>query len=126
MRTLRSHFKRDTLGWRVTWRTYEIWRAFCNPVERVYSRQVLRRVDGVKRQLSRYAVISGGSDCDGMRYAGVEFCRTKVQAEACAEASYAYAEGPHAAHVVSGAEGREWQASYVPDTRDRFAERMGY
>ncbi len=126
MRTLRSRFKRDTRGWRVTWRTYEIWRLFMNPVERIYWRQVLGRIDKIKRRLSRYAVISGGTDCDGMRYAGVEFCRTKAQAEECAEQSYYHAEGPHSAHIVSGAEGREWQDSYVPDTRDRFAERMGY
>ena len=126
MRTLRSRFKRDTRGWRVTWRTYEIWRLFMNPVERVYWRQVLGRIDKIRRRLSRYAVISGGTDCDGMRYAGVEFCRTKAQAVECADRSYDHAEGPHSAHIVSGAEGRDWQDSYVPDTRDRFAERMGY
>ena len=78
MRTLRSRFKRDTLGWRLAWNTYELWRWFFGPIERVWWRQVLRRVDLVKRRLSRYAVISGGTDCDGMRYAGVVFCHTQA------------------------------------------------
>lgn len=122
MRTLRSRFRRNTIGWRVTWRAHETW-----------DRQVQSRIGRWHYHLIRrlqqsfgWACISGGSDCDGMRYAGVEYTWSRKQAEVARDAAYAGAEGPVGASIVRGSEGRTWEADYVPDTRDRFAERMGY
>ncbi len=79
-----------------------------------------------RQRFGSWAEISGGTDCDGMRYAGVSFHWCWRDAQAALDASYDNAEGPHGGQVVSGREGREWEAGYVPDTRDRYAERMGY
>ena len=80
----------------------------------------------VSYRLKPYGVISGGTDCDGMHYAGMALFWTRGAAEASAEASGEGAEGPFSAEVVSGSLARQWQAEFVPDTRDRFAEKMGY
>jgi hypothetical protein len=73
-----------------------------------------------------YGVISGGTDCDGMRYASASLHWTAAGAVAAREWAYEGAEGPCGAVIVSGTEAREWRRAYEPDTRDRFAEAMGY
>ena len=86
------------------------------------------RYDTVLKLQERYgyACISGGTDCDGMEYAGVSFHWTRSSAQQSLDAGWDGAEGPYGGSVVSGAEGREWADSYEPDTRDRFAESMNY
>jgi len=122
--TLRSRFEPDTLGWRVAWRTYEIW---SNILYRArYRSPVVRGCRELARLLKPWGEIGGGTDCDGMRYAGMSLHWTRAAAEAALEEGYDHAEGPYGGEVVTGREAREWEADYVPDTRDRFAEAMGY
>ena len=108
---------------RIVWRFREEYREFPWRLRRTFVAKAIRRI---VRSLKPWGVISGGTDCDGMRYAGAGLYWTRGAADASAEQSYDHAEGPHGARVVKGAEAREFERSYEPDTRDRFAERMGY
>ena len=77
-------------------------------------------------RFGRHAVISGGTDCDGMRYSGVSFHWTWKGADLARDDFFVGVEGRCGARIESGREGREWRRGYEPDTRDRFAEAMNY
>jgi len=86
----------------------------------------VRAYRAIAYRLKPHGVISGGTDCDGMRYAGADLFWTYAAAQECADSVADWADGPCGASVVSGSEAREWEYHHRPDTRDRFAERMGY
>ena len=73
-----------------------------------------------------WGVVTSGTDCDGMRYCTFSYHWTLAAAQADADESYYHAEGPHRADVVTGWECRGYEIDHEPDTRDRFAESMGY
>ncbi len=121
---LRHRLKQDTLGWRIAWRAHEGWSGIFYRAR--YHSPVVRSCRALVRLLKPWGEIGGGTDCDGMRYAGMSLHWTRAAAEAAIEEGYNHAEGLYGAEVVTGREAREWEDSYVPDTRDRFAESMGY
>ena len=100
-----------------------VWRYSLAVRDYVRYRLVLRNVSRLKRRVG-VAVVQGGTDCDGMRWANCAYFWTKEGAQEYLELSFA--DGPMNGHVVSARAGRDWEASYVPDNRARFAERMGY
>ena len=120
-RTIRNRCRRDSRAWRVAWRTHEVWAA----VKLFFWRRQYRARNAIRSRVG-VAVWSGGRDCDGMAYGGVQFYWTRAGAERAAEDWYVYAEGPCWSHVVSAREGREIERDWRPDPRDRFAERMNY
>lgn len=121
---IRNLFPRESIGWRIAWRSHEITsKIFHNAY---YYSPVLRAFRALAYAAKPWGVISGGTDCDGMRYAGADVFWTHAAADFAAEESYNSAEGPHGAEVVSGREAREFSRDHEPDTRDRFAESMGY
>ena len=122
--TIREMFPRDSIGWQIAWRTHEIKEGIIFRAK--YRSPVVRACRALARSIKPWGVISGGTDCDGMRYAGMSLHWTRKAAELSAKDSYNGAEGPHGADVVTGREAREWEAGYEPDTRDRYAESMGY
>ena len=119
-----NRFKRDTLAWRVAWRLYEFKRH--HAYRCAYRSPVVRACRALARSLKPWGEIGGGTDCDGMRYAGMSLHWTRANAQAALDAGYDGAEGPYGGEVVSGREARAWEADYEPDTRDRFAESMNY
>ncbi len=118
---LRHRLKKDTLAWHLAWDAYET-----SSRVRQWFRTRKYRFNRTLDRIKPFACIGGGTDCDGMRYAGVSFHWTRRDASLAEEAFYSDAEGPCGAEIVSGREGREWQADYEPDTRDRYAESMNY
>jgi hypothetical protein len=106
---------------------YRIERAWSNVLFRArYRSPVVRAFRALARSLKPWGWIGGGTDCDGMRYAGMELFWTRAAADASCEQSYEWAEGPYGAEVVTGREAREWEDGFEPDTRDRYAEAMNY
>jgi hypothetical protein len=124
MRTIRSLCTRDSLAWRIAWRTYEIKSNILYNAR--YRSPVVRAFRLAAHNLKPYGVIGGGTDCDGMRYAGMSLHWTRAAADAAVEWGYEGAEGPCGYEVVTGREAREWEAAYEDDTRDRYAESMNY
>lgn len=61
-----------------------------------------------------------------MRWANCNWYWTRHAADIDLIASEAWADGPWHGAVYSAHDGREFEASYAPDTRDRFAEQAGY
>lgn len=121
MKPLRLRLTHDTIAWKVAWTAYET-----SSKARQWYRTRQYRIERALDRVKPFACISGGTDCDGMRYAGVSFHWTRSDAALAEEAVYYDAECPCGARIVSGREGREWQADYESDTRDRFAEIMNY
>ena len=119
---LRYRFKRNTPRWHITWWTFEHTAHARHIASLLKYRVFLRAADRIKP----WGIISGGTDCDGMRWASMSLCWTRKQAEEAAENPYEYADGPMTSTVVSGREARQWERDYEPDTRDRFAESMNY
>lgn len=114
-------FSDISLGRRVAYRTHEFLRNLSLTVWRPYYR--------LCRFITRYrpvALIMGGTDCDGMRWASCSYHYTRRGAEALADETYAWVDGPTSHEVLTSRQGRKWESEYEPDTRDRFAERMGY
>jgi len=74
----------------------------------------------------RWCAITWGVDCDGMHWTGFYFCWTRKAAQSWVDHTYHWADGPTWHDIVGGKEGRKAEAEHEPDTRDRFAEQMGY
>ena len=124
MKTIRSMFPRESLGWHLAWNAHEFKARVLDNAR--YRSPVVRACRALAHSLKPWGVISGGTDCDGMRYAGMSLHWTGKAAYLAAGESYDGAEGRHGARVTTGGEAREWEAAHEPDTRDRFAESMGY
>lgn len=103
------------------WRHYEGARLY-----RALVGRPLYRGRRLLKQLFGYGLHTGGTDCDGMRWESFSYHWT---AKACVEDlehQYEWADGPMGGLIVNGWELRAYEAEYVPDTRDRYAEAMGY
>ncbi len=121
---IRDRFPHDSMAWHIAWRTHETHRSarFCLR----YRFPLTRAARLFVRSTMPYGAITGGTDCDGMRYAGSSLHWTRKAAQRAVDSAYDCAEGPCYGNVISGREAREFERNYEPDTRDRFAEQMGY
>ena len=84
------------------------------------------RIEEAGKRRVGYAAISSWVDCDGMRGSTVDWCWTLTGAASALCDQYDAAEGPGGGGVYTAREGRQWEADYVPDTRDRYAEAAGF
>ena len=70
--------------------------------------------------------ITNGTDCDGMRWSNCDWHWTRYSAHTALIDGDLYADGPWYGSVYSAKDGREFEANYLRDTRDRYAERAGF
>ena len=88
----------------------------------------------LRRYTQPYVVVSSGTDCDGMRYGGLDYYWTKWDAESSTEEAVQWADGPMYTEVYflpnPFYQGRrreyERRVHGWADDRDRYAEQAGY
>ena len=109
------------MTYNIRWRIREI-----NQAVRLFIWRRFYRANEALKGRFGVALISGGTDCDGMRWANCRFFWTRRGAQADLDGACEWADGPMGGEIVPGREGVAWEANYVTDTRDRFAEAAGY